>query len=73
LIGHYWVHGGLPDDDAALRRITLTIDPRVWRKMKPVLQAFFHDGWHHVRLDKEIARAGFKRKPPKLTLIEGGK
>jgi uncharacterized protein YdaU (DUF1376 family) len=73
LIGHYWEHGGLPDDETVLRRITGLDDPKMWRRHKPVLQAFFHHGWRHTRLDKELARVGFKRTPPNLSILKGGK
>jgi uncharacterized protein YdaU (DUF1376 family) len=55
LIGHYWNHGGLPEDDRALFRIT-GLEPRQWRRNRPMLQAFFHDGWKHKRIDADLAR-----------------
>ena len=55
LIGHYWTHGGLPDDDRQLANITLsTIEE--WQADKPILQAFFYDGWTHKRIEHEIHR-----------------
>lgn len=56
LIGHYWQHGELPGDDAALARVA-RMTPAEWRKAKPAIAAFFHDGWHHKRIDAELARA----------------
>jgi len=55
LIGHYWVHGSLPDDDQQLAMITGST-PEEWRIDKPVLQAFFFDGWHHKRVEAEMRR-----------------
>jgi uncharacterized protein YdaU (DUF1376 family) len=53
LIFHYWTTGGLPDDEAQLARITqLSVDE--WRRDRGVLRAFFHDGWHHKRLDHQL-------------------
>lgn len=56
LIMDYWQNDGLPDDDKKLARITKMTD-REWRMSKATLQAFFHDGWHHEKIDEEIARA----------------
>lgn len=56
LIMHYWQHGGLPDNDAALTRIA-RLTPAEWRRERPVLVAFFHDGWKHKRIDAELAHA----------------
>jgi uncharacterized protein YdaU (DUF1376 family) len=55
LIGHYWTMGSLPDDDAQLANITLST-PHEWRADKPVLQAFFYDGWKHKRVEAELRR-----------------
>jgi uncharacterized protein YdaU (DUF1376 family) len=56
LIAHYWTTGGLPEDDAQLARITdCTLEQ--FLADKPVLQAFFHDGWHHKRIEAELWRA----------------
>lgn len=59
LIMHYWATGGLPDDDAQLCRITC-MTPVAWRKARPVVQAFFRDGWKHKRIEEEIAVANAK-------------
>jgi uncharacterized protein YdaU (DUF1376 family) len=55
LIGHYWTHGGLPDDDQQLANITMSTMPE-WRADRPVLQAFFYDGWKHKRVEAELRR-----------------
>jgi uncharacterized protein YdaU (DUF1376 family) len=47
--------GVLPDDDKKLAQIC-DIDIRTFRKNKAVLQAFFYDGWHHRRIDEDLAR-----------------
>jgi uncharacterized protein YdaU (DUF1376 family) len=55
LIMDYWLHDGLPDDDhklAAIARLPL----RSWRQMRPTIQAFFHDGWLHNRIDAELGK-----------------
>lgn len=54
LIMDYWQNGKLPGDDRQLARIAKLTD-REWKKMKPILQAFFHDGWMHKRIDGELA------------------
>lgn len=56
LIMHYWLSGGLPEDDAALARIG-RMTTAEWRRAKPIVQAFFHHGWKHKRVDKELAKA----------------
>jgi uncharacterized protein YdaU (DUF1376 family) len=55
LIGHYWTAGSLPDDDQQLANITLSTLEE-WRADKPVLQAFFYDGWKHKRIEYEMHR-----------------
>ena len=59
LIMEYWTKGSLPDDDKQLARIA-GMAIREWRKSKPALQAFFHDGWKHRRIDEELAKAKAK-------------
>jgi uncharacterized protein YdaU (DUF1376 family) len=55
LIGHYWTTGGLPDDDRQLAAISAST-PEEWQADKPVLQAFFYDGWKHKRVEAELIR-----------------
>lgn len=55
LIMAYWVSGNLPEDDrqlATIAKMTLA----EWKRARPTIQAFFHDGWKHGRIDKELAR-----------------
>jgi uncharacterized protein YdaU (DUF1376 family) len=40
LIMHYWQHGGLPDHDELLRRIS-RMTPQEWRLSKTILAGFF--------------------------------
>jgi len=55
LIGHYWQHGGLPDDDQQLANITrMPLDG--WLEHRRVIQRFFHSGWKHKRIDVELQR-----------------
>lgn len=56
LIIHYWVRGCLPDDDVQLARIA-RMSSAQWRKARPILQAFFYDGWRQKRIEGEIAAA----------------
>jgi uncharacterized protein YdaU (DUF1376 family) len=62
LIKHYWVTGKpLPIDDAQLWRIACADSLTHWRKLKPVVLAFFEvrDGaLHHGRVEKELTAAG---------------
>jgi uncharacterized protein YdaU (DUF1376 family) len=61
LINEYWAKGELPDDDQQLARIA-GLSPARWRKMKPIMQSFFYDGWHHKRIERELASATKKAK-----------
>ena len=55
LIFQYWAKGGLPDDDTQLANIT-RLPLKDWMHHRPTLQAFFHDGWRHRRLEAELHR-----------------
>lgn len=56
LIIEYWEHGGLPDDDRQLAHITkLTI--KKWKYVKPILQGFFYNGWHHKKVEEELSKS----------------
>lgn len=53
LLMHYWRKRELPDDDKQLAAIA-KLPLRIWLDMKETIQAFFHMGWKHKRLDAEI-------------------
>lgn len=55
LIMDYWLHDGLPDDDAKLAAIA-RVSSKTWCQIRPTIQAFFHDGWSHKRIDIEIGK-----------------
>jgi len=55
LIGHYWSHGGLPDDEAQLANIT-KMSPQAWRANRKIIQQFFIGNWRHKRIDAELER-----------------
>lgn len=57
LMMHYWQRGSLPDDDDRLARIAGSMRIDDWRVIRPTVQAFFHDGWKHKRIDQELAEA----------------
>ena len=56
LIGHYWLHGKLPDDDRALATIVgMRVD--TWRRWhREAIRHFFEDGWRHKRIEEELAK-----------------
>ena len=56
LIGHYWTTGALPDDDQQLANITCSTLEE-FQADKPVLQAFFYNGWKHKRVEAELRRS----------------
>ena len=55
LISHYWQHGSLPDSDSRLARIAGR-SASEWEEMRQTLKDFFSDGWHHARIERDIAR-----------------
>lgn len=55
LLFSYWKRGCLPDDDRQLSHIT-KLSLKAWRHHRPVLQAFFYNGWKHRRVETELAR-----------------
>lgn len=61
LLKHYWVTGApLPNDDSQLWRIACADSLAHWRKIKPVVLAFFtlEDGrLRHGRVEKELSDA----------------
>lgn len=64
LIRWYWRNGPLPDDDAALVRI-MRMPLARWRKIRPIIAAFFQiaDGvWRHKRQDEERDKWAKKRQ-----------
>lgn len=56
LIMHYWAAGGLPEDDEQLARVAC-MSPSEWKRNRPIIAAFFHDGWKHDRVADELAKA----------------
>jgi uncharacterized protein YdaU (DUF1376 family) len=56
LIMHYWVKGGLPKNEEAIRRIT-RMTPRQWAQSGNTLASLFLPEWRHGRCDKELAKA----------------
>lgn len=68
---HYYANGRLPDDDLSLASIARLSDQE-WKKYKPILQAFFYDGWHHKRIDKEIKDAQERYGKRALAGSKGG-
>ena len=63
LIGHYWMTGGLPDDDRRLARIA-RMTPDEWAESRDIIAEFFYDGWKHKRIDQELsdAQAAYDRR-----------
>jgi len=55
LIMDYWMHDGLPDDDAKLAAIA-RLPLKSWRQMRPTIEAYFQDGWRHKRIDAELTK-----------------
>jgi uncharacterized protein YdaU (DUF1376 family) len=56
LLFHHWSTGSLPDDDAQLTAIA-RLTPGEWKKARPILVKFFDEGWHHGRVEEDLASA----------------
>jgi uncharacterized protein YdaU (DUF1376 family) len=63
LISHYWIHGGLPTDEAMLQRIA-RMSAAEWAENRPTLAKFFKEGWRHSRIEREMedARAKYEKR-----------
>lgn len=55
LISHYWQHGSLPPIDSRLARIAGR-SASEWEEMRETLMEFFSEGWHHARIERDMAR-----------------
>lgn len=70
---HHWANGALPDDDEQLSAIA-RLSPQEWRKAKPVLERLFHQpGWHHGRVEEDLAAAKANYEKRAAAGAEGGK
>jgi uncharacterized protein YdaU (DUF1376 family) len=56
LIMKYWREGGLPSDEALIRRYA-KLSTEQWAESRDVLAALFDGGWRHKRIDAELAKA----------------
>jgi uncharacterized protein YdaU (DUF1376 family) len=56
LIMKYWRDGGLPADEAMIRRFA-KMTTEQWAESRAVIQAFFDADWKHKRIDAELAKA----------------
>lgn len=56
LIMHYWVNGGLPDDERMIARLS-RMSPDQWAESRDILAGLFRDGWRHKRIDEELSKA----------------
>jgi uncharacterized protein YdaU (DUF1376 family) len=54
LIMHYWLHGGLPSDEAKLARIA-RLSFEQWNEVRPTLIELFNPEWRHKRIESELA------------------
>src|SRR4026207_384077 len=72
LIMHYWQNGGLPTDDKSLMHIARML-PAQWKRARPILAAFFHDGWKHKRIDKELNKTNVRAASGRAGGIASGK
>ena len=71
LFATYWSRGDLPDDDQQLANIT-RLQLNVWRQHRPILKAFFHDGWKHKRVELELRRTADIRAKRAAAGSKGG-
>jgi len=71
LILHYWARGSLPDNDQQLAQI-VGLPQREWLRHRATLQAFFHEGWKHKRIDAEMRRTAEIRAKRAAAGSKGG-
>jgi uncharacterized protein YdaU (DUF1376 family) len=72
LLMHHWSTGSLPDDDDQLSAIA-RLSPLEWRKARPILIKFFDEGWHHGRVEEDLASAKASYEKRAKAGSEGGK
>jgi len=76
LIGHYWQHGGLPTDDATLKRIVGVSgqgSENQWRSICKAIAPFFEQpGWRHRRIDEELQKSEIIRTKRQISGRIGG-
>lgn len=72
LLFHHWSTGSLPDDDDQLSAIA-RLSPPEWRKARPILAQFFDEGWHHGRVEEDLAAAKKSYEARAKAGSEGGK
>jgi uncharacterized protein YdaU (DUF1376 family) len=72
LLMHYWRKRELPVDDKQLAAIA-KLPLRIWLDTKETIQAFFHDGWKHKRIEEEIQRRLEVSEKRAAAGSEGGK
>jgi uncharacterized protein YdaU (DUF1376 family) len=71
LLFSYWRRGSLPDDDQQLANIAkMPLDD--WLIHRPILKAFFFDGWRHKRIEAELRRTMEKVAKARLSGQKGG-
>ncbi len=56
LIMHYWQHGKLPNEEAAIAGIS-RLNRDQWRNNCSAIAAMFEQGWRHKRIDRELEKA----------------
>lgn len=72
LLMHYWRKRELPTEDKQLAAIA-KLPLRIWLDSKEIIQAFFHDGWKHKRLEEEIQKRLVVSEKRAAAGSEGGK
>jgi uncharacterized protein YdaU (DUF1376 family) len=72
LLFHHWSTGSLPDDDEQLSAIA-RLSPVEWKKARPILIKFFDEGWHHGRVEEDLAAAKASYQKRAKAGSEGGK
>lgn len=76
LIKHYWCSARpLPDDDAQLWRIACCDSLGAWKKLRSVIEPFFHVAgglWRHNRIDRELVKAAERYEKRSKAGRDGG-
>jgi uncharacterized protein YdaU (DUF1376 family) len=72
LIFYYWNHGGLPADETEIADIA-KVPPEEWPEARKQLLRFFHHGWRHKRIDRELAKCEIIKTKRAIAGAKGGK
>jgi uncharacterized protein YdaU (DUF1376 family) len=72
LMAHYYTHGALPENNAALRAIA-KCSPWEWPSIRKAIAPKFRPGWKHKRIEEELEKQRRISALRKLAGARGGR